>query len=252
MKHLKSIDQFLRVDEQLFGADVRKFGERLFGKEPSSSSKSNANPVDASPQGDSNKKGSDIKVQKTDKAPDSAKDLGSYGKFTSSSNVNSPLVVVYGGIDVGGRKSGVYMYDYFGGFGDKYNLFVAKDANINGLEAYKAIQNKVGNSPSKKILYLFSGGYRPGKKLLEEYGAKEFDKIYLVDIWMGNESVGSFYNKLAQENPDKVEYYYTSFGANNSSARDKISSSVKVKMQQLSNNHMETNLDAVKSLSNYA
>lgn len=144
------------------------------------------------------------------------------------------------------------MYDYFGGFGNRYNLFVAKDPNIDGSEAYKAIQNKVGNYPAKKILYLFSGGYRPGKKLLEEVGAKEFDKIYLVDIWMGNQSVGKFYSDLAKSNPNKVEYYYTSSGGNNSSATSEISNSVSTKLQQKENSHMKTNEDAVKSLSSYA
>ena len=249
MKHLRHINQFLRIDEQLFGADVKKFGERLFGKsDPKSSGSSSRTPNDNT----GNSKGEPVKIQKSDKAPDSAKDLGSYGKFTQGASSNSPLVVVYGGTDVGGRKSGVYMYDYFGGFDNRYNLFVAKDPNINGSEAYKAIQNKVGNYPTKKILYLFSGGYRPGKKLLEEVGAGEFDKIYLVDIWMGNQTIGNFYSKLAKDNPEKVEYYYTSFGGNNSSATSDISNSVKTKIQQKENSHMKTNEDAVKSLSSYA
>ncbi len=239
----------MKIDEQLFGADVRKFGETLFGKgDQKSSSSSDATPVKKS----GTSQGEPIVTQKTEKAPESAKDLGSFGKFTQGEKPTSPLVVVYGGTDVGGRKSGVYMYDYFAGFNNRYNLFVANDHNVDGTGAYTAIQNKVGNYPSKKILYLFSGGYRPGKKLLKEVGAGEFDKIYLVDIWMGNQDVGSFYTNLAKENPDKVEYYYTSFGGNNSSATSSISSSVKTKLSQKENSHMKTNEDAVKSLSSYA
>ena len=38
--------------------------------------------------------------------------VSSYGKLVLNSNKNAPLLVVYGGINVGGRTSGVYMWDY--------------------------------------------------------------------------------------------------------------------------------------------
>jgi len=251
MRHLKNIDTFFGLNEQLFGNAATKIAKELFGSKKGSTATtySGTSPQPSISNGET--KG-EVKIQKTDRPPDSAKDLGSYGKFTQGANPNSPLVVVYGGTDVGGRKSGVYMYDYFGGFENRYNLFVAKDPNINGLEAYKAIKNKVGSAPSKKILYLFSGGYRPGKKLLEQVGAGEFDKIYLVDIWMGNQPVGDFYSKLAEGNGKKIEYYYTSFGGNNSSATNRIASASSVKIKQKENSHMKTNEDAVKSLATYA
>lgn len=181
--------------------------------------------------------------------------ISGFGKFTAASNKNAPLVVVFGGIPVGGRQSGDYMYDYFNKTGNKYNLFVAKTHKVDGAGSYSSLQNKMkedGIIPSKKILYLFSGGYLPGMSLLQKVGAKEFDKIYLVDIWMGNPVVSEFYKKLASENPKKVEYFYTTFGANNADASSAIASSSSKATKNPKNNHMETNVDAISSLESYA
>ena len=247
MKHLKSISEYSKLDEQLFGSEVKKFSDAFFGKKKDSKGSSDSN------TGDSKNKGSQkVEVVKTDTPPAKAKDLGSYGKFSPGKTPSDPLVAVYGGTDVGGRKSGIYMYDYFGSVADNYNLFVATDHNVNGASSYKALKDKVGNSPSKKILYLFSGGYRPGMDVLNKYGASEFDKIYLVDPWMGNKKTEDFYIKLAKENPSKVEYYYTSFGANSNTAKSGVVDAVNVKNAQKENNHMKTNEDAVSSLINFA
>jgi peptidoglycan hydrolase-like protein with peptidoglycan-binding domain len=190
-----------------------------------------------------------LKQQPGSQPESKAKDLQSYGKFTPGRDKNSPLVVVFGGIPVGGRESGDYMYDYFNKTGDKYNLFVAKSHRVNGAEAYQALKNKISAgeiTPSKKILYLFSGGYRPGQSALSKFSPDEFDKILLVDIWMGNSTVSEFYKGLASKYRDKVEYYYTDYGANNSSARDSISSSVS-KKEKVSG-HMASNINAINSL----
>jgi hypothetical protein len=247
MKYLKSLYEYNKIEEQLFGSAVNKFSTAIFGDKKDSKGSSNDD------KGDSENKGNQkMKVVKTETPPSEAKDLGSYGKFSSGKTSSDPLVAVYGGIDVGGRKSGIYMYDYFGPIAGNYNLFVATDHNVNGSSSYKALKDKAGNSPSKKILYLFSGGYRPGMDVLTKYGASEFDKIYLVDPWMGNKKTEDFYIKLAKENPSKVEYYYTSFGANSNTAKNGVSAAVKVKNAQKENQHMKTNEDAVSSLINFA
>lgn len=179
--------------------------------------------------------------------------IGSYGKFTPASLKTSPLVVVYGGIPVGGRESGDYMYDYFKKTGNKYNLFVAKSHKVDGPSSYSSVVQKTKSSninPSKKVLYLFSGGYRPGKDLLTKVGVEEFDKIFLVDIWMGSGPVSTFYKNLALKNPGKVEYYYTTFGGNDSSATSYIASKSSKSFKNSKNNHMLTNVDAVASLMN--
>jgi hypothetical protein len=192
---------------------------------------------------------SEIEQQKGSKPDTKSQPVGNYGKFTPAKDKSAPLVVVFGGIPVGGRQSGDYMYDYFNKTGDKYNLFVAKSHKVNGLEAYQSLKSKISSgeiTPSKKILYLFSGGYRPGMTLLSKFKAEEFDKIILVDIWMGNSSVAQFYKELASNNKEKVEYYYTDYGANNPSARNSISSSVSKK--EKASAHMATNINAIKSL----
>jgi peptidoglycan hydrolase-like protein with peptidoglycan-binding domain len=183
-----------------------------------------------------------------------ASPISSFGKFTPAGSKTAPLVVVFGGIPVGGRQSGDYMYDYFNKTGSKYNLFVANTHKVDGAGAYDSLKgslSKDGISPSKKILYLFSGGYRPGMTLLQKVGAGEFDKIYLVDIWMGNSAVADFYKKLAAENKDKVEYYYTQGGSVNPPAAKEIAGSV-TKKAEGTQGHMATNVDAVKSLETYA
>lgn len=191
----------------------------------------------------------DLKQQSGTQPKLKAQDLQSYGKFTPGKDKSAPLVVVFGGIPVGGRESGDYMYDYFNKTGDKYNLFVAKSHKINGAEAYQALKNKISSgeiTPAKKILYLFSGGYRPGQSALSKFKPEEFDKIILVDIWMGNSIVSEFYKDLASRYRDKVEYYYTDYGANNPSARNEIASSVSKK--EKATGHMAANINAINSL----
>jgi peptidoglycan hydrolase-like protein with peptidoglycan-binding domain len=191
----------------------------------------------------------DLKQQSGTHPKLKAQDLQSYGKFTPGKDKSAPLVVVFGGIPVGGRESGDYMYDYFNKTGDKYNLFVAKSHKINGAEAYQALKNKISSgeiTPAKKILYLFSGGYRPGQSALSKFKPEEFDKIILVDIWMGNSIVSEFYKDLASRYRDKVEYYYTDYGANNPSARNEIASSVSKK--EKATGHMAANINAINSL----
>ena len=181
--------------------------------------------------------------------------LSGYGKFTPASDKSAPLVVVFGGIPVGGRQSGDYMYDYFNPTGNKYNLFVANNHKINGPQAYQALLDELskdGITPSKKILYMFSGGMTPGMYLLQQIGADQFDKIYLVDIWMKQNIFSDFFTNLVKNNKDKVEYFYTDYGANNPSARNTISSLASNSVKNLKNSHMETNKDAIKSLENFA
>lgn len=192
---------------------------------------------------------SDIKQQSGSQPEVKAQSLQSYGKFTPGKDKVSPLVIVFGGIPVGGRESGDYMYDYFNKTGDRYNLFVANSHRIDGAGAYQALKNKINSgeiTPAKKILYLFSGGYRPGQSLLSKFDPNEFDKILLVDIWMGSSSVANFYKNLTSKYKDKVEYYYTDYGANNTSARNEISSLASKK--EKIDGHMKCNINAINSL----
>jgi hypothetical protein len=237
MRHLKSIEEFKQVNEQLFGNDTKELTKGILKI---------MNPK--SEEGDS--KSGDTKGG-TGTSPDKAAgNVGDYGKFSEGASKSSPLVMVFGGIPVGGKQSGEYMYDYFNKAGDKLNLFIAANANVNGKASYDSVMKK-SITPSKKILYLFSGGYKPGMELLKSVGADKFDKIYLVDIWMGNASVSDFYTKLAKENKGKVEYYYTSFGADNNSARNTISQAVNKSAANIKNDHMNTNNDAVEALMKY-
>jgi len=175
-------------------------------------------------------------------------DIGSYGKLKVA-NSNSPLLVVFGGIDVGGRQSGVYMWDYMNKISNDYNIFVAKNSNVDGKKAYDELNKKMSENninPSTRILYLFSGGYRAGMSILQSNN-NDFTSIYLVDIWMGNSTVSDFYKKYIDNNARKTRYYYTLFGATNPQARDYIASRASVKKINNSG-HMDTNLDAINTL----
>lgn len=187
-----------------------------------------------------------------------SEEIADLGNFTPSMYEGGPLVLVYGGIDVKGRPSGDYMYDYFKETGTKYNLFVAKNHKINGLEAYQKVSDYLQSQniiPSKKVLYLFSGGFRPGITLLKSVSPDQFEKIYLVDIYIGkNQDVANFYINLAKSYPFKVEYYYTGSstvmgGSRNLNAQNSIVNTVS--KSKVGMNHMLTNIDAVKSLLEY-
>jgi peptidoglycan hydrolase-like protein with peptidoglycan-binding domain len=204
---------------------------------------------------------SNIYTQKPEELHDpktTSEDLSGLGNFTTSMYDNSPLVLVYGGIDVNGRPSGEYMYDYFKEAGNKFNLFVAKNHRINGLDAYQRVSDYMQTQniyPSKKVLYLFSGGFRPGFTLLKSVSADQFEKIYLVDIYIGkNQEIANFYADLAKRYPSKVEYYYTGTstsagGSRNLNAQNSIVNAVFTSKRGM--NHMLTNIDAVKSLLSY-
>ena len=178
----------------------------------------------------------------------------SQGKITVNSDKAAPLIVVFGGTDVGGRASGDYMYDYFkpDTLPDT-TTFIANSSRIDGARAWSEISG-LGLTPVKKILYLFSGGYLPGMSLLNKVAPASWDGIYLVDIWIGrNQTTKNFYTKLAAEFPDKVKYYYTggensAGGSNNLAAKRQIIAAVN--RSKSSASHMGANDIAVTDLVN--
>lgn len=168
-------------------------------------------------------------------------DVAGFGKLSIASNANAPLLVVFGGVPVlqsvidGIRRdprpdptvtSAVYMWNYMNDVTDRFHVFVAIDPHVvDGVKAYEALMNTVSDkslSPSTKILYLFSGGWKPGRTLLLNKGDDLFSSIFLVDIWMGNTTSSGFYRQLASTKDKKLTYVYTTFGANDDDTRDFI------------------------------
>ena len=185
--------------------------------------------------------------------------ISAQGNLAIAPDVNAPLLVVFGGIDVKKIHSGVYMWNYMNPIRHRFHIFVAQSNSVNGTLAYGALMKKVtdtGLKPAEQILYLFSGGYRPGMDVLTTAGASAFASIYLVDIWMGGARLGNFYKGLADHNAAKLTYVYTLFGANNKVARDYIANKVVPRatlVQSLAHEggmdtHMRTNLVAVNTL----
>ena len=172
----------------------------------------------------------------------------SQGNLKVNTNKSAPLVVVFGGTDVGGKASGVYMYDYFtSDLFSKYTVFIANSSRIDGNKAWKEIIDKcqeLGLTPSKKILYLFSGGYLPAMQIDKnsdvnkrvDYLNSAFNKIFLVDIWIGK-SGSNFYQKLAEKYGNKLEYYsYGGSGSAGGSANSAVRKIIVSKASRLSTN----------------
>ena len=180
------------------------------------------------------------------------------GNLHVNKDKTAPLVIVFGGNEVNGKKSGQYMYDYFtNDVMEKFNVFIATSSGISGKTAYSEITKKItalGIKPSKKILYLFSGGWNPGMELTTM--GKDFNRIFLVDIWIGkgkganNKLVSDFFKELVDGYAAKVQYY--SYGgkdaAGGSGNKDTRSYIIKrAKISHLSSkDHMDTNKPAVK------
>jgi hypothetical protein len=118
------------------------------------------------------------------------------------------------------------MWDYMGDIKEKYHIFVADGPRVKTPEdSYKKLLDtlqKNGLQAPSQILYLFSGGWRPGMPLLRSAGAATFSSIYLVDIWMDDTGVASFYKALADKEAGRLTYIYTRGGAENEDARDYI------------------------------
>jgi hypothetical protein len=183
------------------------------------------------------------------------------GKLSVAPDANAQLLVVFGGVDVG-VSSGIYMWNYMNRFKDKYHIFVAINEKVDGPEAYRALMRMVKSkslTPSKQILYLFSGGYWPGMNLIKAFNRSLFSWIYLVDIWIGkkNKKVVEFYEGLASGPGGNITYVFTKFGANNSDARDFIADKLGPTEATLvegrphesdMQTHMRTNEVAVSSL----
>ena len=181
------------------------------------------------------------------------------GVLHINKNKTAPLIIVFGGIDVNGKKSGVYMYNYFtSDIISKFNVFIAYSSKIDGAKAYTEIKAKLKEkkiNPTKKILYLFSGGYSPGMQITTM--GNDFHRIFLVDIWIGTgkgpdgtKKVSDFFKELVDKYAEKVQYYSyggknATGGSANKDTRTYIISRAKISHLS-SKDHMSTNKPAVK------
>jgi hypothetical protein len=168
-------------------------------------------------------------------------DIPGYGKLWVANKPDLPLLVVFGGIAVkpsqmDGIKrnkdedkpvqSDVYMWNYMNALKSRFHIFVSlPPRHVNGPKAYDALVNAQDQkfAPSQQILFLFSGGYLPGKDLLGDKAyVNKFSSIFLVDIWMGDSTTADFYTHFVNTNADRVTYVFTEGGPANKDARDKL------------------------------
>ena len=249
IKKFKEFTNESFLDHSVFGALGSVLGGEKNYTVSNSTSSSIKSEDSSSPSFQSGSKGKQVKL--------------SQGILNVNTNKSAPLVVVFGGIDVGGKTSGQYMYDYFtSDILSKYTVFIANSSNVDGNKAWNEILLKckeLGISPTKKILYLFSGGYLPAMSIDKnadvtkrlDYLSSTFDKIFLVDIFIGK-SGSNFYQRLAEKYGKELEYY--SYGGKNGAGGSGNSSVRKIIVSKASKthldspDHMKTNLEAVKSL----
>lgn len=222
MKYIKTIAEFSRINEQLFNSDSDLFSKLLGGKEKSGAAK-----------------------------PKETVDLKNEGALTIAGDKKANLVVVYGGEDIDGKKSGEYIAGNFSSKVDSINLFIAKDGSVDGAKSYKNVKKQLADKsviPAKKVLYLFSKGSLQGMSLLKDNKASEFDAIYMVDIFLANSKVADFYKNLAKNNQERLRYFYTKSGSGNDDATKFISDTLRYKKPSGNNDHKETNKDATTDL----
>jgi hypothetical protein len=181
--------------------------------------------------------------------PKHANDLG---QLSPAKDTTAPLLLVFGGIVVDGRRSGLYMWDFTDDIEEKFHIFVAYDQRVNGEDAYKRVMKALKEhdlTASDQILYLFSGGWRPGIDVLRSEGPKRFSSIFLVDIWMGDRSDSpDFYKALADKVRDRLTYIFTPHGAANDEARDYIAKRLGSQRAKQAKTHMSANSVAVGML----
>lgn len=130
-----------------------------------------------------------------------------HGKFTPAPTTGAPFIAVYGGSDVAGTPSGVYMYTYVTPkLTAKNNVYVAANYRVPGVQSHDEGAARVQGTPSKRILYMFSGGELPCRKVYEKYGAT-FDRVYLVDAFLAQST--QVWANFISKDPTKFVFVYT-------------------------------------------
>src|SRR5262249_52359791 len=110
--------------------------------------------------------------------------IPAHGQVSVADDAKAPLLLVFGGKPVGPKgkelRSGIYMWNYMTALRDKFHIFVAAGMNVDGTDSYRVVMQTLKEhnaTPSRQILYLFSGGWRPGMNLLAGPGPDPFSSI---------------------------------------------------------------------------
>ncbi len=70
-------------------------------------------------------------------------EIGGDGKLATAADASAPLLVVFGGIDVGGVQSGHYMWKYMDVVKNRFHIFVATNNVVNGKHSHDALMKAV-------------------------------------------------------------------------------------------------------------
>jgi hypothetical protein len=180
------------------------------------------------------------------------------GKLWKARAPDAPLLFVLGGKKIDDVSSGKYMWEFMGEAKELCHVFVARDSSVNGVTAFDAVIDtflEAGVVPRYLVLYLFSGGYWPGKQLIEKKGPLTFRRIVLVDIWIGLDGA-KFYGEYADNRVVMgiTTYVNTGWAARNdkvNAALENADAHVPVSGPQTMATHKSANKDAMEWVVSY-
>lgn len=145
--------------------------------------------------------------------------------------VQADYVMMFGGININGNEARVYMKEYARPLLGANHVFLARNDNVDFEFCFDRSLNGLiaapNTPPKKRVLYVFSNGAKPTYAYVQAvnqfrnneltYG---FDKIYMVDAWLGdNTSLSRNITKAFIQDmkgrPDKYVFFYTNEWAEN-------------------------------------
>lgn len=152
-------------------------------------------------------------------------------KDSDGDNTQAPYVMMFGGIDVNGNEARVYMKEYARPLFGLNHVLLARNDDVDFEFCFDHSLNGLifapNQPPEKRILYIFSNGVKPAYhyvKAVNQFRNNEltygFDKIYMVDAWLGDNTqlsrdITKAFIQDMKARPDKYVFFYTTEWAEN-------------------------------------
>ena len=156
-------------------------------------------------------------------------------KFADGSVQNAPLVVIFGGINVGGEASGVYMRRYAQPLFRGNHVVIAKNDKVAYADVLVLAMKTNPHTINKpRTLYIFSNGVVPTYTFIRATAGAIpltfYSSIYMVDAYLGSNTtrakdVTEQFLYDMRKRPQYYAFFYTNaFGENGmtQATRDKI------------------------------
>jgi hypothetical protein len=145
--------------------------------------------------------------------------------YLSKDNAQEPVqagfVMMFGGTSVRGNEAKVYMKEYARPLFGANHVFLAKNDGVSFDYCFKYMLDdeyswhaRNESPPQKRVLYMFSNGTKPGLAYVKAITQYRFDKIYMVDAWLGDNSelsreVTKEFIRDMKARPSTYVFFYT-------------------------------------------